>query len=285
MSPTDTRESSAHSGVRPATAVIADDEPALVEHLRRRLAELWPDLEIVAVVNNGLDASDVIERLQPTVAFLDIKMPGRSGLEVAQGIESNTRVVFVTAYDEYALEAFEREAVDYLVKPVDTMRLGRTVARLQRALSDAAPSPELAQLLEDLLRKRTGSSVLPSKSAGQPDRMSGSANRQLLRWIRASRGDTTYHVPIQDVLFFQSDDKYTVVQTSDGEYLIRTPLAELLDVLDPELFCQIHRSSIVNLNHVRATRRDGNGRLFVLFDHGDAELPVARAYAQRFRQM
>lgn len=267
------------------TALIADDETALAEHLQRRLAELWPELEIVAVVGNGPDASSAIDRLRPSVAFLDIKMPGRSGLEVAQGIECETRVVFVTAYDEFALEAFEREAVDYLVKPVDSARLTRTVDRLKRALGDSTPAPELAQLLDVLLRKRGSRAVPPASHSAIPDTAGSAGVGSRLRWIRASRGDTTFHVPIQDVLYFQSDDKYTVVQTREGEHLIRMPLGELLGELDPDVFCQIHRSSVVNLNHVRATRRDESGRLFVLFDHGDVQLPVARAYAQRFRQM
>ena len=252
------------------TAIIADDEAPLREHLARRLAELWPELQIVAQPANGLEAAAAIEKHAPSVAFLDIKMPGLSGLEVAQGIETDTRVVFVTAYDQYALDAFEREAVDYLVKPVDTQRLARTVERLQRAISDAAPAPELAQLLDALTRARSSADTGKTKA---------------LRWIRASRGDTTFHVPIDEVRYFQSDDKYTVLYTSDGEHLIRTPLAELVADLDPEVFWQIHRSTLVNMNHVKATRRDEGGRLFVQFGDGFAELPVSRAYLQRFRQM
>lgn len=284
------------------TAIIADDEAALAEHLRRRLATLWPELEVLRLAANGIEASEAIAELSPTVAFLDIKMPGRSGLEVAQGIETDTRVVFVTAYDEYALEAFEREAVDYLVKPVDAERLARTVARLKRAIGESTPTPEIAQLLEVLMRGRTsirdgtrtgpgsvpgagsgpGGSGVPGGITGNPGAES-SATR--LKWIRASRGDTTFHVPVQDILYFQADDKYTVVQTTGGEHLIRLPLAELLAGLDPELFWQIHRSSVVNLTHVRGTRRDESGRLFVLFEKSDVQLPVSRAYAHRFRQM
>lgn len=251
------------------TALIADDEEHLRAHLRGKLARLWPELDIVAEAANGVEAADAIARLAPAVAFLDIKMPGLSGLEVAQGIETDTRLVFVTAYDEFALDAFERAAVDYLVKPVNDERLGRTIERLRRALQDAAPPPELAQLLSQLTR------------AQQP-RTDGAGP---LRWVRASRGNTTSHVPIQDVLFFQSDDKYVVVHTREGEHLIRTPLQELIDGLDPEVFWQVHRSTIVNMEHVAGTRRDDSGRLFVRMRGSDTELPVSRAYVHKFRQM
>lgn len=250
------------------TAVIADDEEHLRAHLRAKLARLWPEMQVLAEVSNGLQAAEAISRLSPSVAFLDIKMPGLSGLDVAQGLETDTRVVFVTAYDEYALEAFEREAVDYLVKPVTDERLARSVERLRKAFNEAAPAPELARLLSQLTRRLGGA------EASEP-----------LRWVRASRGDTTSHVPVQEVLYFQSDDKYTVVNTRDGEHLIRTPLAELAGSLDPEWFWQIHRSTIVNMNHVAGTRRDGTGRLFVRLHGSQAELPVSRAYMHRFRQM
>ncbi|MCY1212129.1 Transcriptional regulatory protein BtsR [compost metagenome] len=251
------------------TALIADDEEHLRAHLRAKLERLWPELQIVAEATNGIEAADAIARLSPSVAFLDIKMPGLSGLEVAQGIEADTRLVFVTAYDEFALDAFERAAVDYLVKPVSDERLGRTIERLRKALQDAAPLPELAQLLSQLTRG-------PQPRAENPG---------LLRWVRASRGNTTSHVPIQDVMYFQSDDKYVVVHTREGEHLIRTPLAELIAGLDPEVFWQIHRSSIVNMEFVAGTRRDESGRLFVRMRNSDTELPVSRAYMQKFRQM
>ncbi|WP_427311581.1 LytR/AlgR family response regulator transcription factor [Cupriavidus sp. H39] len=250
------------------TALIADDEEHLRAYLRGKLQRLWPELQIVAEVTNGIEAADAIARLSPSVAFLDIKMPGLSGLEVAQGVETDTRLVFVTAYDEFALDAFERAAVDYLVKPVSEERLGRTIERLRKALQEAAPLPELAQLLNQLTR-------------AQP-RADGGGQ---LRWVRASRGNTTSHVPIQEVMYFQSDDKYVVVHTRDGEHLIRTPLAELIAGLDAEVFWQIHRSSIVNMEYVAGTRRDESGRLFVRMRDSDAELPVSRAYMHRFRQM
>ncbi|SPK70862.1 Uncharacterized response regulatory protein VV2_1193 [Cupriavidus taiwanensis] len=250
------------------TALIADDEEHLRAYLRGKLQRLWPELQIVAEATNGIEAADAIARLSPSVAFLDIKMPGLSGLEVAQGMETDTRLVFITAYDEFALDAFERAAVDYLVKPVSEERLGRTIERLRKALQEAAPLPKLAQLLNQLTRAQPR-----TEGGGQ------------LRWVRASRGNTTSHVPIQEVMYFQSDDKYVVVHTGDGEHLIRTPLAELIAGLDPEVFWQIHRSSIVNMEYVAGTRRDESGRLFVRMRGSDAELPVSRAYMHRFRQM
>lgn len=250
------------------TALIADDEAHLRAHLRTKLNKLWPEILIVGEASNGVEASSMIADLTPSVAFLDIKMPGLSGMEVAQRIKTATRVVFVTAYDQFALDAFDREAVDYLVKPVNDERLARTIARLQKALTDAAPAPALADLLSRLVR--------PPES---PDLV------KPLRWVRASRGDTTSHVPVQDVLYFQSDDKYTVVTAVDGEHLIRTPLADLVAGLDPEWFWQIHRSTIVNMQHVSATRRDEAGRLFVLLKGRETELPVSRAYMHLFRQM
>ena len=250
------------------TALIADDEAPLRDFLRKRLAALWPELRVVAEAANGVQAAALIAEHAPAVAFLDIKMPGLTGLEVAQGIETDTRVVFVTAYDRFALDAFDREAVDYLVKPVDAQRLSRTVERLKRAIGDAAPHPELARLLDAIARERA-----PAGTA------------RTIRWIRASRGDTTYHVPVQDVRYIQADDKYTAVYTADGEHLIRTPISELASGLDPEIFWQVHRSTIVNMDQVAATRRDEGGRLFVRLRDGDTELPVSRAYAGRFRQM
>ncbi|MGL4574325.1 MAG: LytR/AlgR family response regulator transcription factor [Burkholderiaceae bacterium] len=256
------------------TALIADDEEHLRTYLQGKLALLWPDLQIVAQAKNGIEAAKLIEQHAPDVAFLDIKMPGLTGLEVAKGIEADTRVVFVTAYDEFAVEAFEREAVDYVLKPVTDERLGKTIARIKKALVEHAPSPDLSKILNQLTR------ALPASLAA------GGAAAKYLRWIRASRGDTTFQVPVEEVLYFQSDDKYTVVQTSSGaEHLIRTPLADLGAELDPENFWQIHRSTIVNMQHVTATRREESGKLFVKVKGHDKELVVSRAYVHLFRQM
>jgi DNA-binding LytR/AlgR family response regulator len=249
------------------TALIADDEPRLAAYLHEQLLALWPQLDIVAVARNGIEAAQQIAARQPDLAFLDIKMPGLTGLEVAQGIEGPTRVVFVTAYDEFALQAFEHEAVDYVLKPVKAERLAKTIERLRRAL--AAPPVDDTQLAAVLRR------LLPDAAPGTPR----------LRFVRAGHGEVTHQIPVDEVLFFRADDKYTCVRTALAEHLIRTPIAELAAQLDPEFFWQVHRSTIINLRHVAGTRRDALSRLFVrLRGHAD-ELPVSRAYVHLFKSM
>jgi DNA-binding LytR/AlgR family response regulator len=251
------------------TAIVADDEPTLVRALTALLGELWPELEVLATARNGLQAAEQAASLQPDFAFLDIRMPGLDGLEVAQGIEGRTRVVFVTAFDEYAVRAFEHAAVDYLLKPVTRERLQRCVDRLRAAAACPADDGSLLQVLQRLL----------PKTRAEP------AARDGLRWVRASVGELTHLVPVEEVLFFRADDKYTCVRTATGELLIRTPIAELVQQLDPACFQQIHRSTIVNLRHVSGTRRDEGSRLFVRVRGQDAELPVSRAYVHLFKAM
>jgi len=256
-----------------ARALIADDEPPLARALAAELGRLWPALEIVHIARQGLEAADRIAALQPDLAFLDIQMPGLTGLEVAEGIEGATRVVFVTAYDDYAVQAFEREALDYVLKPIQPARLAATVQRVQRALATAAPDD--GQALLRALRQ-----LLPTvQTAAAP------APREFLRWVRASAGDLVHQVPVDEVLFFQADDKYTCVHTASRELLIRTPIAELVQQLDPADFVQIHRSTLVNLHHLAGTRRDEGSRLFVRLRGHAHELPVSRAYVPVFRAM
>jgi DNA-binding LytR/AlgR family response regulator len=267
------------------TALIADDEPHLTDYLRGKLAALWPELQIVATAANGPQAAEAIRTHAPDIAFLDIRMPGATGIEVAEGLRGVARaprVVFVTAYDQYAVQAFEADAIDYLLKPVNDERLARTVDKLRAAVAAAAPAPApeamqalLAQLSQHL-----------------------SAPRQHLRWIRASKksgdGEVTEQIAVADVVYIQADDKYTCIHAGergrDGraelrEWLIRVPLTELAQQLDPADFAQIHRSVIVNLHAVAGTRRDVTGKLYVrLRDHA-RELPVARQYVGLFRQM
>ncbi len=295
---------------------IADDEEHLRDHLAGKLARLWPELTIVARAPNGQEALAEIRRLEPDLAFLDIRMPGLTGLEVAREAAGGpTRFIFVTAFDQYALDAFEREAVDYLVKPVSDGRLARTLDRLKRTLAEAAPRPDVAALLDQLLARGAaagwpGTAGTPGATAGLPvgsgtgaagvasaagnataipgatgDAQGNGSAPAPLRWIRASLGDTTRHVPVEEVRFFRSDDKYTVVHTTDGERLIRTPLAELIGQLDGDWFWQIHRSTVVNMRHVTASRRDDTGRVFVQLKPDGTELPVSRAYVHRFKQM
>jgi len=244
-------------------ALIADDEPNLVRHMQSLLAQAWPELTVLPPARNGLEAAERIAAEQPDFAFLDIQMPGLTGLEVAQGIEGPTRVVFVTAYDEYALPAFEAAAVDYLLKPLQLPRLEKTVARLKAQLqTDADALPQAVAALA------------PARPA------------QPLRFIRASSGEMTHQVDVQHIAYFHADEKYTVVQMGDGsEHLIRTPIADLVAQLDPDQFWQVHRSTVVNLAHLAGTRRDEASRLFVRFKGLPRELPVSRAYVARFKAM
>ncbi|MFN0182405.1 MAG: LytR/AlgR family response regulator transcription factor, partial [Aquabacterium sp.] len=215
-------------------ALIADDEPALARALQGQLAQLWPELDVVHVARHGLEAAERIAALEPDLAFLDIRMPGLTGLEVAQGIEGTTRVVFVTAFDTYAVQAFEHAALDYLLKPVRTDRLAATVQRLQAACGAGAmppgPDGDEGRLAETLQRLLARGGTAPAGLPVEP-----------LRWVRASQGELTHQVPVAEVMFFQSDEKYTVVRTTSAEYLIRTPLHELLPQLDPAQFWQVHR--------------------------------------------
>lgn len=253
-------------------AIIADDESHLAHYLRDRLAQLWPDLEVAALADSGPAALAAIEQHRPDVAFLDIRMPGATGLDVAARIRGGTRVVFVTAYDQYAVDAFERDAVDYLLKPVTDERLAHTVAKLKRA---SGPAADLAPLLDQLSKHLNA------------------RRRDSLRWIRAAKrtgdGEVTQQIAVDDVLYVQADDKYTCVFAREGgdvrEWLIRVPLSELAQQLDPDDFTQIHRSVIVNINAVAGTRRDLTGKLYVRLRNSARELPVARQYAHLFRQM
>lgn len=255
-------------------AIIADDEIHLAEHLKSELTQLWPELEVLALARTGREAARLIETLEPDLAFLDIQMPGLTGLEVAQGIEGKTRVVFVTAYDEYAVEAFEAAALDYLLKPLKTERLARTLERVRAALQapPEADANALAGVLQKLLQ-------------GQGAAAGAQESVQRLRYVRAAQGDLMHQIAVDEVLFFQADDKYTVVQTANAEHLIRTPIIDLLAQLDPAKFWQVHRATIINLDHLAGTRRDELSRLFVRIKGHGRELPVSRAYVHLFKAM
>lgn len=247
-------------------ALIADDELNLAEHLRARLAHVWPQLEVLPLAGNGVEALRVINEEEPEIAFLDIRMPGLTGVELARRIDTNTHVVFVTAFDQYAVEAFDREVVDYLLKPVSDERLAKAVERLQRKLATAERPPALDEVLAKLAR------AIPS-AGGR------------LRWVRALKGELVQQIAVDDVLYFQASDKYTCVITREGESLIRLPLSELAGQLDREIFWQIHRGTLINMNAVASTRRDLGGRVFVKLKDGKTELAVSRAYAHLFKQM
>lgn len=259
-------------------ALIAEDEPLLAAALKAALAVEWPALEVVAIASNGADALRLIESERPDVAFLDIRMPGLTGLEVAAELADRLeegaavpRLVFVTAYDEFALKAFDLAAVDYLLKPVSPERLAKTVERLKASLAAKGTAPaadDLAQFVSKL------QSVIGATQAPGGDS---------LRIIRAAVGNTVRMVPVGDVCYFQSADKYTNVVTRESELLIRTPLKELLGQLPPDRFRQIHRGTIVNLAEVAAATRDESGRLSVRLKHRKESLPVSRVFADLFR--
>ncbi len=269
------------SGPPRLRAVIADDERLLREQLKARLATVWPELEIVAESRDGAEAVDRVAALRPDVVFLDIRMPGLNGIEAAGEIVAlpdwSGEVVFVTAYDEYAIKAFERGALDYLLKPVEPERLAQTARRLQARLAErvsqpaaARPDEALDALLAQLGRLRQG---LEHPGQGAPP----------LRWIRCSAGSTTKLIDVQDVLFFRSDEKYTRVQTRTQEGFIRTPIRELLPQLDAQQFCQVHRSAVVNLAAVSHVSRDDAGRQRVHIQDFPEVLEVSRSYAHLFR--
>jgi len=249
------------------TALIADDEQHLAAYLHERLAALWPELNVVGIARNGLEAMKLMDDEAPAIAFLDIRMPGLTGLEVAARLDHKTHVVFVTAYDQYAVEAFDRQAADYLLKPVTDERLSRAIARLKDRLAKAEAPGDVAGLLKQLTQ------ILPQN------------RNAYLRFVRAAHGDVVRQIPVEDVLYLQAQDKYVSVYTKDGESLIRTPLSELSAQLDPNEFWQVHRSVIVNINRVASTRRDVMGKVFVTLRDTKAELPVSRAYAHLFKGM
>lgn len=256
-------------------ALIADDEVHLAEYLQDRLRELWPELEILPLAKNGPEALRALEEAEPDVAFLDIRMPGLTGLEVARRAQGAAHFVFVTAYDQYAVEAFEAEAADYLLKPVTETRLAQCVTKLKRQL---AGSPRQAGEAQALLARLA--QLLPELSGA-----GAAAGTAHLRWVRAAVGQQVHLVPIDEVVYFQSTDKYTSVFTADNELLIRTPLKELLDQLDPERFWQVHRGTIVNASQVIGTGRDFRGRVVLKLKHRTETLVVSRAYLHLFRQM
>jgi DNA-binding LytR/AlgR family response regulator len=249
-----------------ATAIIADDERLMREQLRARLFEVWPELQILAEAKNGEEAVAAVSEHRPDLAFLDIRMPGMTGIEAARAIGDACHVVFITAYNEYAVDAFEHGAVDYVLKPAEPERLALTVERLKRRLG-SRPSD-----LGDLLNKLSA-------------RLDKGGAKSYLHWIQASVGQQIRLIPVNDVLFFTSDDKYTRVQTETFEALIRKPIKELVEELDPALFWQIHRATVVNAKAISGVARDFRGRQLVLIKGRPDKLEVSRNYTHLFKQM
>lgn len=255
------------------TALIADDEPLLRSSLTRLLAEAWSELEIVAQARNGREALAQYQALQPTVCFLDVHMPGLSGVEAARQIGRGAHLIFVTAHSEYAVQAFEQGALDYLVKPVEPARLADTVARLRERLRAAQAAPDIEVLLDKLEQR------LHKKTVAEP-----------LRHIRAMVGQELRLIPVDDIDFLRSDEKYTLIAWRNeegklGEALIRTTLKELLAQLDGQHFIQIHRSVVVNLRVISHVMRGDNETAHVHLKGRSEKLPVSRSYLHHFRQM
>jgi DNA-binding LytR/AlgR family response regulator len=249
------------------TAVVAEDEAALRGELVEQLGRLWPELSIVGEASDGLEALRLLDRHRPDILFLDIEMPGVTGMDVARQVDGRSHVVFVTAYDQYAVGAFDQGAVDYLLKPLAAARLFTAITRLKARLGQAPTA--LGQVLDQLATR-------PAVPA---------ATRAPLRWINASVGQTLRLITVDEVMFFQSDNKYTRLGLKDGEALIRKPLKELIDELDPQQFWQIHRSTLVNVNAIASVSRDFRGRMQIKLKHGCEMLLVAESCTHLFRQM
>jgi DNA-binding LytR/AlgR family response regulator len=273
------------------TAVLADDERLMREQLRARLAEVWPELQIVAEARNGLEAVQLVDDHRPDIVFLDIRMPGLTGVDAARQIaqlppragadaaadddsELLPEIVFITAYDQYAVEAFEQGVADYVLKPAERGRLQLTVERIKRRLAarqggpEAPPGPNLQRLLHDLSARLN--------PAGAP---------RYLEWIQATVGQAIQMIPVEEVLFFISDEKYTRVQTAQVEALIRKPIKELVDEIDPRQFWQIHRSTLVAVKAITGVVRDFRGRQIVSVKGHPEKLEVSRSYTGLFKGM
>ncbi len=277
-------------------ALIAEDEPILALTLKKHLEKLWPELQIIALAENGPEAVQLTLEHQPDILFLDIRMPGKTGLEVAEELAEEwqdqttfPRIVFVTAYDEFAVQAFEHSASDYVLKPVSEERLSRTVTRLQKQLSAESSSDQNAEsavstgtpALDNLITQLQ--SLLPS---GQLQGLAAATKTtEQLRVIRAAVGNNIRMIPVEDVLYFEATDKYINVVTRDHESLIRSSLRDLLPQLDASLFWQIHRSTVVNIREVSLAQRDEAGKITLRLRNSEAKLPVSRVYAHLFRQM
>ena len=246
------------------TALVAEDEPVLREELVEMLADQWPELAVIAQAADGDEAAQALTGAAPDILFLDIEMPGLSGLEVARRASGRCHVVFVTAYDRYAVAAFEEGAVDYVMKPISPARLDATIARLKQRL--AGPPADLTGLLQSL------AATLGERKA-------------YLRWITASQGDALRVITVDEILYFRSDHKYTLVVTPDSEALIRRPLKSLADEVDPQAFWQIHRSALVSVKAIAGVHRDLRGHLQVKLKDRTETLPVGENYVHLFKQM
>ena len=252
-------------------ALVADDEPLLREHLAALLGRLWPELQIVALARNGREAVEMFDELEPDIVFLDIHMPGLNGVDAARAIGRRAQLVFITAYEQYAVQAFEQGAIDYVIKPLDTRRLADTVERLRQRQASAAVAGASVEAVLDHLSLRL--------------KQAGAAGKPWLQWIKASVGSNVRLIPVEQVHYLRSDEKYTLVVWEGGEALIRRSIRELADELDPDRFAQIHRSTIVNLHQVMQVIRGANETAEVQLKGRSELLSVSRSYLHLFRQM
>jgi len=250
------------------SAVVADDERLMREQIIDRLKEAWPELLIVGEASNGREAIAMVQSLQPDIVFLDISMPGMDGIETAQALAGRAHVVFVTAHDQYAISAFEHGAVDYLLKPAEPERVALTCQRLRERLKQA-PDP-MNEVLEQLSQRLGAGGLKP---------------REYMRWVQASVGANIRMIPTSDILFFRAEDKYTLVKTRGFEALIRKPIKELIEELDPDEFWQIHRSTVVRVDAVEQVSRDFRGHQIVHVRGSDEKLEVSRTFNHLFKQM
>jgi len=253
------------------TAIIADDERLMRDQLCMRLGQVWPELEILGEAKNGDEAVELVDQLKPDFTFLDIRMPGKTGMEAAAIIGNKSRIVFVTAYDQYAVEAFERGAIDYVLKPPEQERLQITVDRLKSRLDKPAASGDINASVTAMLSQLAEKIAAPKPAH--------------LQWIQASIGQDLRMIPVEEILFFRSDEKYTCVQTEKYEALIRKPVRDLAEELDPALFWQIHRATLVNVNAIEGVTRDIRGRHLVMIKGRPEKLEVSRSFLHLFKQM
>lgn len=249
--------------------IIADDEEPLRNSLKSKLLQLWPEIDICGEAENGVQALEMIQAIQPDVAFLDIKMPGLSGMEVAKKIGKMCHIVFITAYERYAVEAFENEALDYLLKPVSEQRLEKTIARLKKKLaSPSVPPADISSVVDRVMHE-----------------MNKKSEKKYLQWIKVQPGESIRLIHIDDVYYFQSSDKYTTVITAKGESLIKKPIKELIDELDPDRFWQIHRGTIVNVNRIEEVSPSLTGKYIVKLKDVSEMFSVSRTFTHLFKRM
>lgn len=253
------------------TAIIVDDEPLLRIYLDKLLADSWPELTVVGTAADGKQALELVAEKQPDVMFLDIRMPGIDGIEVARRIskqEDSPLIIFTTAYDQYAVDAFEHEAVDYLLKPISEDRLQNAIEKVKKRLADKSQGTDSgAENFDKLLEKL------------------GRNDAQYLEWLKASRKDNIHIIPIADVVCFHAEDKYTTAITNEGEFVIRTPIKELVQQLDPQNFWQVHRSSIVNVSSIKHVNKDMTGKMQVHLHQMARPVAVSRSFQNLFKQM